>query len=364
MYLILICAFFLVIVLSNVLFWPRVRLPNARGRRSADRVSVLIPARNEDQNIGKCLDSILGQNAPISEVLVYDDHSVDGTAALVRKMGERDSRIRLIEPRPLPDDWCGKNFACAQLALAARGEWLLFLDADTELSPKAVPAILGTALARNLTMLSCWPGFTLVNASERVMMPMLNFVVFTIFPAVLSLFRDQPSLGLAHGACLFVHRKTYERLGGHGAVRNQIFEDTRLAQWWRENDERSLCLDGQDVVHVRMYASFPEIWRGFQKNFFPAFRHETTFWIFLAFHFAVFLAPFLIGNWVAMGVVLTLRLLLAIRFSQPWWSVLLHPLAELVLLALGLSSWWQCRSGQGVAWKGRVYLASRRPTQT
>ena len=213
-------------------------------------------------------------------------------------------------------------------------------------------------------MLSCWPGFALINFSERALMPMLNFVVFTVFPALLSLIRNQPSLGLAHGACLFVHRATYERLGGHGAVRNEIFEDTRLAQWWRAQNERSLCLDGQNIVSVRMYASFPEIWLGFQKNFFPAFRTGWMFWLFLLFHFTVFLLPFLIGNWTAVGLVLLARVLLAYRFSQSWWSVLLHPFAELVLLGLGVSSWWHCRSGRGVAWKGRVYFSSRRASRT
>ncbi len=362
MYLIIITGFLLIVVVSNVLFWPRVRLGSDPEPNTL--ISVLVPARNEEKNISTCLESILNSQTCVGEILVYDDHSVDNTAALVRAFAERDRRVRLLRPEPLPPDWCGKNFACSKLAAAAQHGWLLFLDADTRLSTGAVPAILGEAIARRLTLLSCWPGFALVNFSERALMPMLNFVVFTVFPTLLSLVRNQPSLGLAHGACLLIHRATYERLGGHGAVYNQIFEDTRLAQWWRENDERSLCLDGQDVVKVRMYANFPEIWRGFQKNFFPAFRHESVFWLFLVFHFTVFLLPFLTGNWIAAGLIIAARLLLAIRFSQAWWSVLLHPFAEFLLLGLGISSWWHCRSGKGVAWKGRVYLANRRASRT
>jgi chlorobactene glucosyltransferase len=355
----------LAVVLSNVLFWPRVRVSAAVASAAGQpTVSVLIPARNEEQNIAACLQSVLRQGDQVREILIYDDHSVDRTGELAGQFASEDTRIRLVPAEPLPADWCGKNFACAQLAAAASSEWLLFLDADTRLAAGAVGAIRRAALQRNLTMLSCWPGLALVNFSERALMPMLNFVVFTIFPAVLSLFRFEPSLGIAHGACLFLHRETYHRLGGHAAVHDEIFEDTRLAQWWRQNHERSLCLDGQDVVSVRMYASFPEIWRGFQKNFFPAFRTKGLFWLFLIFHFTVFLAPFLIGNWSAMGLVLLARILLAMRFAQPWWSVLLHPLAEAVMLCLGVSSWWHCRSGRGVAWKGRVYLATRVPSRT
>jgi chlorobactene glucosyltransferase len=236
---------------------------------------------------------------------------------------------------------------------------MLFLDADTRLADGAVSGMLQAASERNLTLLSCWPGFHLVNFSERALMPMLNLVVFSIFPALLSLVRNDTSLGLAHGACLLAHRATYQKLGGHSTVRSEIFEDTRIAQLWRSRGERSLCLDGQDVVRVRMYSSFSEIWLGFQKNFFPAFQHESVFWLFLVFHFSVFLLPFLVFNWPAAVLILLARAVLAWRFSQPWWSVLAHPVAELLMLLLGISSWWNCRSGRGVSWKGRVYRARR-----
>jgi chlorobactene glucosyltransferase len=152
-------------------------------------------------------------------------------------------------------------------------------------------------------------------------------------------------------------------------VRGEIFEDTRLAQSWRGLGEKSLCLDGRNVLSVRMYSSFVEIWRGFQKNFFPAFRRERSFWAFAALHFAVFLLPFLLAPalwsnegarpFLALSVasVLATRLALALRFRHPLWSVLLHPLGEAVLLALGVSSWWRCRRGRGVEWKGRRYRA-------
>ena len=347
----------LLVVLSNVLFWPRVR--EAAGGLHPSQLSILIPARNEALNIAECVEAALRQGPELLEVLVYDDHSSDDTGAIVAALSARDSRVRLIAPKPLPVGWCGKNFACSQLAQAAQGDWLLFLDADARLKPGASAEILQDAVSRKLTMLSCWPGFALVTFSERALMPMLNFIVFTIFPAVLSIYRNEASLGLAHGACMLMHCETYRKLGGHEAVRGEIFEDTRLAQWWRQNGERSLCLDGQGVVSVRMYGSFGEIWRGFQKNFYPAFRHGWMFWIFLAFQFTLFLLPFLMGNWMAAGIVLLSRALLALRFAQPWWSALLHPFAEAILLMLGISSWWHCRSGQGVEWKGRVYLASR-----
>ena len=335
--------FFLAITLANVLFWPRV------GSRSAPgRISILIPARNEERNLPACLASLAGQQA--DEILVYNDHSTDATAHIVQTSS--DPRVRLIQPAALPHGWFGKSFACWQLAAAANSPWLLFLDADARLTPHACARILAEAQHRRLTLLSCWPKFETGTFWEAVLMPMLSWVVFSIFPGPLSLFRNDRSLALAHGACILARRDVYLRLGGHSSVRNEIFEDTRIAQLWREQGERSLGLDGQAIVSVRMYTGLNEIWLGFQKNFFLAFRHQYNFWIFLALHFTVFVLPFFLLDWRACCAVLLARALLLLRFRQALWSVVFHPFAELFLIALGIAAW---RNRGAVAWKGRQY---------
>lgn len=353
----------LALVAWNVLAWPKVA---TRADSLPQSLSILIPARNEQDNLPSCLETALRQGEAVAEILVYDDHSTDATASIVCGYAERDNRVRLVPAQTLPEGWCGKNFACARLAAEAKSEWLLFLDADARLTDGAAARMVAEATRRQITFLSCWPGLTLVSFWERALMPLLNFTVFTLFPAPLSLLRNDASLGLAHGACLLMRRATYQKLGGHGAVRDQIFEDTRLAQMWRERGECGLCLDGQDVVHVRMYESLGDIWLGFQKNFFPAFRHEASFWAFLSLHTSIFLAPFFLAfvnihGAIIAALVLAMRALLAVRFQHPWWSVLLHPLGETMLIAIGLSSWWRCKTGKGVAWKGRVYR-SHEPT--
>ncbi|HVG17892.1 MAG TPA: glycosyltransferase family 2 protein, partial [Blastocatellia bacterium] len=308
---------------------------------------------------------ILSQGETVSEILVYDDHSADATPRIIGEYRGHDARVRLVTPAQLPQGWCGKNFACAQLAKEANGEWLLFLDADARLAPMAVTSMVEEATARDLTLLSGWPALSLKSFWEGALMPMLNFVVFTLFPAPLSLARNDESLGLAHGACILVDRSSYYAVGGHAAVRDEIFEDQRLAHLWRAKGMRGLCLDGRDVVSVRMYSSFGEIWGGFQKNFFPAFRRESSFWGFILLHLLIFLAPIVAipftRAWAVMAAaacVLAARAVLAVRFRHPPWSVLLHPAAEVILIAIGLSSWWRVKSGRGVAWKGRQYHAA------
>lgn len=351
-----VCALFFLVALSNALFWPALTRRRAAVPAS---VSVLIPARDEASNLPDCVARVMRQGDCVREVLIYDDHSSDATPRVIEDFALRPgSLVRAVPTEALPRGWCGKNFACDRLAAAASGEWLLFLDADARLLDHAIERMLAEASERRLTMLSSWPGFDLLSGWEKLLMPMLNFVVFSLFPGVLAARRRQPSLGLAHGACLLLQRQAYGTVGGHAAIRHEIFEDTRLAQLWRARGERSLCVDGQSAVRVRMYDGLPQIWRGFQKNFYPAFRHEATFWLFCAFHAVVFLLPFLIGNWTAAACVLGARAVLALRFRQSLWSVWTHPFAEMMLLTLAFSSRRLCRSGRGVAWKGRVYHAS------
>lgn len=360
----LVISALLVVTLWNVASWPRVEssLPGS----AATTLSILIPARDEEPNIGECLSLVTSQGPIVTEILVYDDHSVDATAQVVSEHIARDARISLFKPTPLPDGWCGKTFACAQLAQRARGEWLLFVDADTRLQPNAVEQMLAAAKTHQATLLSLWPRLEMHSFWERVLMPLLNFVVFTLYPAPLASRRPfDPSLGLGHGACMLARRDVYETVGGHGAVRDQLFEDVRLAQLWRRQGFYSLCLDGQDLVGVRMYGSLREIWSGFQKNFFPAFRNQRSFWLFLALHAGCFVAPFVLAliafSWIFLGAVagtLAMRVLLTVRFKHSWWSIFLHPVAEATLIALGLTSWLRFKRGRGVEWKGRRYVAA------
>jgi len=357
----------LALVIWNTRAWPA---PIGSGETLMETCSILIPARNEEDNLGLCLDSAMGQGNPVMEIIVCNDHSEDNTEEIVGHYRKKDPRIRMIKAGELPEGWCGKNFACALLAAEARGDWLLFLDADARLSPHAVRCMMAEAGQWDCTFLSSWPGLVLGSAWERALMPMLNFVVFTLFPAPLSLRRNDPSLGLAHGACILVKRTEYEAIGGHGLVFDKIFEDTGLARAWRASGRRGICLDGQDLVHVRMYDSLKGIWQGFQKNVFPAFSSSLSFWLFLGFHGTCFLMPFATLPWLFMGYrhlwplgasalcVLLMRAVQARRFAYPGWSVLVHPLAEAMLIAIGLSSWWHCRVGGGVSWKGRMYMGS------
>lgn len=364
-------VFVLLVVLWNCLCWPAVR--PAHDESANPSISILIPARNEERNIGACLDAVLQQGPCVGEIIVYNDHSTDRTGEIVDAYRKRDPRVRLASLADLPPDWFGKPFACWQLAAEARMPWLLFLDADTELQPGAAEGLLHEAENRNATLLSAWPHLITGGFWEHVLMPMLNFLVISSFPAPLSLTMKFPSLGIAHGACILARRDAYFRVGGHEAVKNEILEDLNLARTWRKRGEWGVCLDGQHVVHVRMYTSLGEIWRGFQKNFYPGFPSAFNFWGFVVSHIACYIAPFVAAPlwlasgapyaWLAVATVaaaLLTRLILSLRFRHTLWAIVFHPAGEAFLVLLGMYSWWLCVSGKGVSWKGRAYQVGAR----
>ncbi len=355
------------LVLANALKWPRLTREAAS---DAPVVSILIPARNEAHNIEAAIESALQQGPLVKEILVYDDHSDDGTAGIVETMRCRSAIIGLIQPRPLPKGWLGKPFACWQLANSASGEWLFFLDADTRLHPWAVSRMLGESVAREVTFLSCWPEIRAISFWEKVFMPMLNFVVFSLFPAPLQERYSSPSFGLAHGACLLIRHKEYKGMGGHEQVKHELFEDTVLAREWRENGLKGTCLNGRGCVSVRMYSTLREIIEGFSKIAYPAFKHETSFWLFMVLHLFFLLLPILLlplawwmpfepfGITLAAGAILLARAVQCAQFGYPFWSVLFHPVAEAGLIGLGFYARHIFRNKQGVRWKGRTYNRS------
>tara|TARA_A100001037_G_C15115991_1_gene621410 strand:+ start:654 stop:1808 length:1155 start_codon:yes stop_codon:yes gene_type:complete len=352
----------------NLFFWSKRR---SRGRCGESLVSILIPARDEEQNIERCVAHALDQGSVVAEILIYNDRSVDGTQeAFDRLLLRYGGIVKQVATQEIMHGWVGKTNACARLAEKATGKWLLFLDADTTLRRNAVESMVIEATHRDATLLSAWPKIEMLSLMEKLLMPLLNFVVFSLFPAPISRFNDRPSLGLAHGACILAYRETYLANGGHRMVKDRLFEDTALARSWRSDGQNSQVMDGSRLVSVRMYSSLSAVWNGFSKSYYPAFENDVSFLLFQSYLALGFiLLPLIICCAVIAGFIENINLLLAalslapraivaIMFGHSLWSVLLHPVSVMAMLVLGTQSWWRYAHGSGVAWKGRQYSAS------
>ena len=377
--------FALGMVLTNVACFSGLRPAAPPASEEAPLVSILVPARNEALNIEACIGSLLAQDYPHYELIVLDDHSDDGTGDIVRRLGLRDEgERRVISGTPLPAGWTGKGWACHQLSLAARGEFLFFTDADTAHASGTVSATVAAARAYRADLVSAWPRLITISWGEQLIIPMILVLGMVIYPHWLVLLLQKlphlaarlpaflrRGLGAANGQFMFFTRASYERIGGHAALHDHLVEDVALGRAVANRmgeGMRLLNCEALQFSTCRMYQSFGETWHGFTKNMRAAFEDSLAGFLligatqccgFLLPFLFVFTAPAARPLVIAQIVVIYLiRVVLTFRFRTSWLSCILHPIGEMLSLGIGLNSWRRLAS-KGVQWKGRIYQTSR-----
>jgi chlorobactene glucosyltransferase len=345
---------------------------NRRISKPEPLVSVLIPARNEEQNIKACLESVQKQDYPNFEVVVLDDNSADRTYRIVERIAAKDQRIRLLKGKPLPPGWAGKPFACYQLAENAQGSWLLFMDADTTCDPCMVRSTLGVAQDLNLSLLSGFPRQMAESFWEKIALPMMYFFLMSWLP----LWWLHRSLGrrpsITIGQFLLFRKDEYWRIGGHSAVKDRIIEDVWLGVETIRHGGRHEAIDLSTVFYCRMYRSIGAIWEGFVKWIYSiAALSPVLIVAMLAAAFVFYVAPF---YWVfkgffsaagptdwrfiavfQVGMIFFMRWLVERHFRQSLLSTFLHPIGISFWYTAGLYGLWREMVGLGVRWKERIY---------
>lgn len=359
--------------MSGVMAWNLLRAPRlerapAPARRPA--VSVLVPARDEAGNLAVLLPRLLAQGWEDLEILVLDDASRDGTAAVA---AAHAPRVRLLPGAALPPGWLGKSWACAQLAEAARGEVLIFCDADARPGPGAVAATLGLLEELGADALSCLPRQELGTWGEKALVPLiLHLPVLGMLPLPLVHRRPEPSLSLGVGQWFAFTRAAYRRCGGHAAVRGALAEDMALARRLKLAGCRTAVALSTRHLSVRMYRGFAEAWEGFGKNLVVlvgAGRLRPA--AVLAGFLLVYVAPWAMALAVPAGasplwllpaaLLLAQRLAVAACFREPADAWLWHAPGSLLAAALALRSRAGFRTGS-LRWKGRVLTAATAAT--
>ncbi len=317
----------------NLFFFPRLKpKPSVNPNK---RVSILIPARNEAENLRKNLPSVLAQGA--EEVIVLDDLSEDETAEVALSIGSLHPGFRLIRGTPPPPGWKGKNWACWQLANAAKGEVLVFTDADVFWYEGALAAIVEELKGTHLVTL-----FTRQELGLRdgVVVGFLMNGLFSLLPYPLIV-----RLGFANGQVMAFDRNGYFSIGGHAAVRGEVLEDVALG---RKVKSYKLFL-GVDIAKTRMYRGYREAVMGFAKNILPIHGNSVPILLSAAFyHVQIYTLPWVLGDWEIGILGILERLLVHMVHKSALWVALLTPLAPLIFLPvyfLGLLP--------GKKWKGR-----------
>lgn len=337
----------------------------------APLISVMVPARDEEENIETCLKSLQGQDYPNFEILVIDDHSSDNTAQIMERMAAEDNRIRIFRSEPLPEGWAGKTFACYQVARQARGSWFLFVDADTIHAPHMLSSVLSIAIESNKPgMLSGFPRQLANSLPQKIAIPVLYFVIMGWLPIWWLHRSRKPRPSLAIGQFLLFPREDYWKIGGHQAVKSRIIEDVWLGVEINRSGSRHIAIDLSPVVSCNMYRSVGAMWEGFAKWMYSvAALSRLGLALLLAAGYVFYLAPFYWlwrelfvaptgwGGVIVFQVVVIfgMRWLVDSRFKEPMVSFILHPLGFSFLILTAFYAGSRQVVGAGVRWKNRLY---------
>lgn len=383
-----ICAFSLVLATINVLAYARPRADAAKvavqitghedriGSSEArpehgdePLVSICVPARNESANIEACVRGVLAQRGVTLEVLVYDDQSTDGTGDILARLISEDPRVRSVPTQALPEGWNGKQHGCQRMGEAARARWLLFTDADVRFEPDAIRGALDEAMRLRAELVSTFPRQITGSFLERMVVPLIHFILLSYLPFPFMRSNRTPSASAGCGQFLLVRRDTWERAGGHAAFRASMHDGIRLPRSVRAVGGHSDLFDGTELVSCRMYRDFGSCWRGFAKNAYEGLGSFGVLCIFTALHLIghvlpwIWLAVALVTGrlataettlaMVAIGLALSERALLALRFRQSWLGVALHPVGIVLMTAIQWHSWVLAMTGRR-EWRGRT----------
>ena len=333
-------------------------------------VSILVPARNEALNIASCVDSLLAQDYPDFEVIVLNDNSTDDTSRILAGLVQTDPRLRVLKGALLPDGWLGKHWACHQLDRAAKGELILFTDADTRHTPDMLRASVSALIAEHADLLTAFPHEQIVTWGERLLVPIIGWGIFTFVPIRLVQKMRWPALSVTLGQFMLFRRIAYDAVGGYAAVKSEVIDDICLGRLIISTGGEWRLLNGSRHVSCRMYRGFWEAVNGFSKSMFAVFDYRILpyilGWLIVGLAF-IEPAVALVSRWLrfpltslplnyaTLSVVISVVLFMLAyrRFQFPAYLVFYYPLSLALFIAVIVRSLFQTARGTAT-WKDRV----------
>jgi len=351
LFLVTICTLSLFLALLNFF---TIRTVKNKANLINQKVSILIPMRNEVNNAADCITSILIQQGLTNfEVIVLDDASTDGTNEVLKNI----SGIKLLTGEPLPQGWLGKVWACHQLSQAANGEVLVFMDADVRVKEHAI--------ASSITKMGDWdfispyPRQLSSGFIERIFQPFLHWSWFASVPLVIAQGMKIKSMVVANGQLLIIKRSAYLTSGGHQKIKSQVLDDLELARELITSGFKGGVAQGAQISSCLMYQSAPAMFAGYQKSLWRAFGGLPGSILAAALLLAtgvVSLVFAIAGSTIAgvsFGLILATRLLSSIKAKESLLTLIWHPLAVLIFVGILTYSWVGKFSGK-LSWRDRV----------
>ena len=342
---------------SLVNMLTKLNLPKAELSHN-ELVSVLIPARNEAHNLPPLLESLRKQEHDNLEIIVYDDHSEDETAGVVKKVAFNDRRIQLMQGNKLPEGWLGKNYACHQMASKASGDYFLFLDADVSVSKGLISKALDFVKKEQLSLLSIFPKQQIYSIGERLTVPLMNWILLTLLPMVLIRKSSRHSLAAANGQFMWFEKNCYQQHKWHEQVKDNLVEDIEIIRMMKEHNYNVCTLLGNHDISCRMYTSYKEGLNGFAKNVVEFFGGSSVMTVLFGFIVVsgVFIIPFYL-EWIVFISYLIMigltRIFVSVASKQSVAKNLFFHIPQIATFVVMVFKGVKVRLTGSYSWKGR-----------
>lgn len=344
------------IALVNAIFTPR--LPGIIPNGDFPLVSILIPARNEENTIGGLLDDLNGFGYKNLEILVYDDHSEDRTSDIVRLHKAKNQDVGLIKGKELPFGWLGKNHACDCLAREAKGKYLLFLDADVRVKDGLLEKSIFYLMKYRLKLLSIFPKQEMLTTGEKISVPVMNWILVSLLPLFLIRISGNASFSAANGQFMLFDANEYKRIQPHSLYRKHRVEDIAIIRHYKETGLKTATLLGDEFIRCRMYTGLKDALNGFSKNVFQFFGNRM--WITILFSLATTFTPFLAFFFCGIQegilivlLILLLRILVSFASRQPILANVLLAVPQHIVFLLIVIKAIANHFNKRLIWKGR-----------
>lgn len=339
------------------------------------KVSIILPARNEEEFISKCLDSLIDQDYKNYEIIVIDDSSEDNTQKIIYKYAEKDSKVIPVIARPKPEGWMGKNWACMEGYNKASGELILFTDADTRHSQNVISLAVGHLTSFNLDALSAIPKMVTFDFWTKVTLPMISTFLHSRFSA-LNVNNPAKKTGYFFGSFFILKKETYENVGMHEGVKHEIIEDGALGKKVKEAGHKMKMVSGDHLIDAVWARDKSTLWNALKRLMIPLYLQsgKIAIGIFFAVAFLLFV-PFPIfavslsipteetsskilcisaamaSSLIYVGSIIETKMGLHLRLIH----ALFAPLGSLVVVLGFLSGLLQAKRNESVMWRGRSY---------
>jgi len=324
-----------------------------------EKVSILIPARNESDNILPLLQSIQDQDYMNYEVIVLDDCSEDNTFSIVEDFVLQNPKFEIVSGKTLPKGWLGKNYACHQLSELATGKYLLFLDADETIKKGLINSLIFRMDVGKLSLLSLFTNQQMITISECLTVPLMHFILLNLLPLRLVKLASNPAFSAASGQCMFFQASNYHENKWHQRVKDKVVEDIEIMKLVKQDQFKAEALLANGLIYCRMYKNLTESLNGFSKNLLAGFGNNII--ILLLYLLLVIAGPvILVTNFNINLIVLPLTLIILSRIMISFLSgqnvilnLILHPLQMLFFLLISIISIKKYVFKTGT-WKGRT----------